>query len=287
MRVRFHMTTPSTITITSSSIRSIDRLQLFGITIEAGVFLLLFLLSFCIPPSSKKPNSFSTRLAEQLGALGVISTPPELTNSVAPQPSIELSTASTTDESTPGSPRHNTDPPTPPPKPPRKGTPAPHHSNPVLVSSLKSRTRSLPSLSPTRSLFSSLTRRSPSPPKRTASPPPPRRGRGAWRGSPTNSSNSNSFGRNTSLGVLKGVVNNAMIRRARSAVSADDSDVPREPWTDRSADEVVERRRLSGIPGDGGPEDKDTEGSEDGQRGEDQRRGRGRKRKPTTIRDKN
>lgn len=70
-------------------------------------------------------------------------------------------------------------------------------------------------------------------------------------------------------------------------MSVDDSDVPREPWTDRSADEVVERRRLSGIPGDGGPEDKDAEVCEDGQRGEDQRRGRGRKRKPTTIRDKN
>ncbi|MCJ1468571.1 hypothetical protein MMC07_007200 [Pseudocyphellaria aurata] len=210
---------------------------------------------------------------EQLGALGVISIPSKLTEPVEPNPSTEPPAAPIPNESKSDSPTHDSDPPTPPPKSPRnKCKPTPYRSTPVLVSALKSRSRSLPSSSPTRSLFSSLTRRSPSPTKRPASPSPACRGRKAELGSPTRSSNnSSSFGRSVSLGVLKGVVNNAVKRRARGVVMADDGDTQRVPWTDRSTDEVLQRRRLSGIDGS---EEKDVEGDEDGQGGEDQRRRR-------------
>lgn len=66
--------------------------------------------------------------------------------------------------------------------------------------------------------------------------------------------------------MLKGVVNNAVIRRAKGVVSADDNDAQQEPWTNRSADEVVARKRLSGMNRGGGPEDKDAEGGEGGEK---------------------
>lgn len=241
---------------------------------------------FCTPPAFENQTHHFHPSPEQLEALGVFSTPPELAKSVDSHSSIEQPTTSTNNDSASACPNNDTDPPTPPPKPPRKGKPPPHRSAPVLVSSLKSRSRSLPSSPPTRSLFSTLTRRSPSPPKRTFSSPPPRRGRLTGLSSPSRSSNRSSHDRSGSLVMLKSVVNNAMMRRARGVVSADNGDLQREPWTDRSADEVVERRQRSRMDGDDGPENKDMEGGEDESGAEDQRRGKGRKVKEMTSRDR-
>lgn len=253
-RVQCHTTIPKATTTMPFSIRSIDRLQPSGITTEAGVSLLQSLPS-CAPLSRTQTHPF-TRPPEQLEALRVISPPPKPPKSVHSQPSPDPPTAN----------EPASDPPSPPPKPPRKGTPAPQ-----LASSLKARSRPQPALSPTRSLFASLARRSPSPPKRTTStPPPPRRGSPSRTGS--------SVGRSASLGVLKGVVNNAVLRRARRVASAHDDDhAHREPWTGTSA---VEGKRLSGMAADDdGPGDSDPEARDEEHGGEEQqrrRRGRGR-----------